>query len=64
MKKKIIAYGASTKGNVILQYCNFNHNDFKFIVDVNKDKQNKFTPGTLIPIKSEKEIKLESQNRH
>ena len=57
MKKKVIGYGASTKGNVILQYCNLNSKNIKFIVDVNKDKNNKFTPGSLIKITSEKEIK-------
>jgi len=57
MKKKVIGYGASTKGNVILQYCNLTSSDIKFIVDVNKDKNNKYTPGSLIRILSEKEIK-------
>ena len=57
MKKKVIGYGASTKGNVILQYCNLTSKDIKFIVDVNKDKNNKYTPGSLIKIVSEKEIK-------
>ena len=57
MKKKIIGYGASTKGNVILQYCNINGNDLKFIADVNLDKKNKYTPGSLIKITDEKAIK-------
>jgi len=57
MKKKVIGYGASTKGNVILQYCNLTSSNIKFIVDVNKDKNNKYTPGSLIKIVSEKEIK-------
>ena len=57
MKKKVIGYGASTKGNVILQFCNLKSSDIKFIVDVNKDKNNKYTPGSLIRILSEKEIK-------
>ena len=57
MKKKIIGYGASTKGNVILQYCNFSKHELKFIVDVNKDKKNKYTPGSKIKITDEKEIK-------
>ena len=57
MRKKVIGYGASTKGNVILQYCNLTSSNIKFIVDVNKDKNNKYTPGSLIKIVSEKEIK-------
>ena len=57
MKKKVIGYGASTKGNVILQYCNINKNDLKFIADVNLEKKNKYTPGSLIKITDEKAIK-------
>ena len=40
-----------------MQYCKFNHSNFKFIADVNKDKRNKFTPGSYIKIIDEKEIK-------
>lgn len=56
-KKKIIGYGASTKGNVILQYCEINSDILDVIVDVNRDKHNKFTPGSNIKIVSEKNIK-------
>ena len=56
MKKKIIGYGASTKGNVILQYCNINKDNINYIADVNKNKNNKFTPGSLIKIIDEKKI--------
>ena len=51
--KVVFGYGASTKGNVILQYCNFKKNQIKFICDVNKDKQNCYTPGSKIKIISE-----------
>jgi hypothetical protein len=55
-KKKIIhIYGASTKGNVILQYCKLTKESIPFAAERNKDKFGKFTPGTLIPIISEKE---------
>jgi len=37
-----------------LQYCDLNNSKIKFIVEVNKDKYNKFTPGTNIKIISEK----------
>ena len=57
MKKKVIGYGASTKGNVILQYCNITKKDLGFIADVNKYKKNKYTPGSLIKITDEKAIK-------
>ena len=33
--KKIIGYGASTKGNVVLNYCNISNKDIPFICDAN-----------------------------
>jgi SAM-dependent methyltransferase len=55
--KKIIGYGASTKGNIILQWCNINNKILDYIYDINKDKNNTFTPGTLIPIVGENKLK-------
>jgi hypothetical protein len=55
--KKIIAYGASTKGNVLLQFCNFNEKLIQAVAEVNPDKFGCYTPGTNIPIISEKEAK-------
>lgn len=55
--KKVIGYGASTKGNVILQYCNFTEADLSCIAEVNPDKFGSFTPQTLIPIVSEADAK-------
>jgi hypothetical protein len=57
MKKKIIGYGASTKGNVLLQYCGINSEILDVIIDVNKNKHNKFTPGSKIKIVEESFIK-------
>ena len=51
----ILGYGASTKGNVILQYCGLTTREIPAIAEVNPDKFGAFTPGTLIPIISEKE---------
>ena len=59
--KIIHGLGASTKGNVILQYCGFGTDDIEMIGDVNKDKHRALTPGTWIPIESE-EIVLESKS--
>jgi len=56
-KKVVLGYGASTKGNVILQFCNITASDVPFIAEVNKDKFGCFTPGTLIPIISETEAR-------
>jgi len=53
-KKIIHAYGASTKGNVLLQYFKINKKHIDFIADRNPQKFNKYTPGTKIKIISEK----------
>jgi hypothetical protein len=58
--KKIFGYGASTKGNVLLQYCGIKEADIHCIAEVNPDKFGSFTPNTLIPIISEKEAKAQN----
>ena len=55
--KKIIGYGASTKGNVLLQFCKLGNKQIPLISDVNEDKFGAYTPGTNIPIVSEKDGK-------
>lgn len=55
--KKIVGYGASTKGNVLLQFCELGMNQIPCIAEVNEEKFGSFTPGTRIPIVSEKEAK-------
>ncbi len=52
---RVLGYGASTKGNVILQYCGLGPKDLSAIAEVNSDKFGCFTPGSLIPIISEVE---------
>ena len=59
-EKRVCGLGASTKGNVILQYCDFGLDDIEVIGDVNKDKHGALTPGTWIPIEAE-EIVLKSK---
>ena len=51
---KLGGIGASTKGNVLLQYCNLTESTIPVIGDVNPDKFGSFTPGTNIPIQDEK----------
>jgi hypothetical protein len=51
--KKVLGYGASTKGNVLLQFCGFSSKDIGAIAEVNPDKFGRVTPGTHIPIISE-----------
>ena len=55
--KKIIGYGASTKGNVLLQFCGLTSDDIPAIADVNPNKFGCFTPGSNIPIVSENDAK-------
>ncbi len=54
---RVCGYGASTKGNVLLQYCGITRELLPSIAEVNEDKFGAFTPGTLIPIISEAEAR-------
>lgn len=51
--RKILGYGASTKGNVVLQFCGLTTDDVPAIAEVNPEKFGCYTPGTNIPIISE-----------
>ena len=55
--KKVVAYGASTKGNVLLQFCGFGPEDISCVAEVNPEKFGSFTPGSGIPILSEDEVR-------
>jgi hypothetical protein len=55
--KCVCGYGASTKGNVILQYTGLDEKQIKVIGEVNPDKFGSFTPGTVIPIDDESIVK-------
>jgi hypothetical protein len=55
--KKVLGYGASTKGNVLLQYCGLSPAEIPCIAEVNSDKFGCVTPGTWIPIVSEAEAR-------
>src|SRR5690606_8324616 len=55
--RKVLGYGASTKGNVLLQFCQFGPDQIPAIAEVNVDKFGAYTPGTLIPIVSEEEAR-------
>ncbi|MBI1884566.1 MAG: class I SAM-dependent methyltransferase [Chlamydiae bacterium] len=54
--KKIVGYGASAKGNVLLNYCNIGTNLIEYIVDSIPYKQGRYTPGTHIPIHAENKL--------
>lgn len=55
--KTIFGYGASTKGNVMLQFCGLTSKEVTAIAEVNPDKFGCFTPGSRIPIISEAEAR-------
>lgn len=55
--KKVYGYGASTKGNVVLQFCGLTSKEIPAIAEVNEEKFGRVTPGTHIPIISEKEAR-------
>ena len=55
--KKIYVYGASTKGNTLLQYFGLDATHIVAAAERNKDKWGKVTVGTRIPIVSEEEAR-------
>lgn len=57
--KSIFGYGASTKGNVLLQYCDFTADDIRAIAEVNEEKFGRCTPRTHIPIQSEGDVRTQ-----
>lgn len=55
--KKVFGYGASTKGNVVLQFCGLTASDIPYVAEINTEKFGRFTPGSHIPIISEEEAR-------
>ena len=53
--KRIHIYGASTKGNTILQWCSIDNRIIDYAAERNPDKYGAYTLGTDIPIISEEE---------
>lgn len=53
---RIVALGASTKGNILLNYLKLPTNIIEIVGEVNSKKFGKITPGTHIPIVDEDEI--------
>jgi len=61
-KSLVIGYGAAAKGNTFLNYAGIRSDLISFVVDKNPHKQNKFLPGSRIPIYSEQMIKDKKPN--
>jgi len=55
--KSIVAYGAAAKGNTLLNYAGVKTEYIDCVVDKNPHKQNKFLPGSHIPVLKEEVIK-------
>ncbi len=56
--KSIWVYGASTKGNTILQYCGIGKDEIVAAADSNPFKHGKYIIGSDIPIKNEAEMRV------
>ena len=57
--KKVMAYGAAAKGNTLLNYAGLRDDLLPLVVDRNPAKQNKFLPGSRIPVMDEAVIRNE-----
>jgi len=49
--KRIIGYGASAKGNTLLNTCGITTKELDYIIDNTPFKQNKVAPGSWIPVR-------------
>jgi hypothetical protein len=50
--KRVAGYGAAAKGNTLMNFCGLTPADVAFVADRNPHKQDKFLPGTHIPVVS------------
>jgi SAM-dependent methyltransferase len=55
--KTVAAYGAAAKGNTLLNFCGVRPHLLPYVVDRNPAKQNKFMPGSRIPIVDEAHLR-------
>ena len=58
--KKVVAYGAAAKGNTLLNYAGVKSDLLSFVCDAASAKQNKYMPGSHIPILSPDALMKES----
>ena len=54
----IAGYGASTKGNIVLNYANLDSKKIEYICDANTKKYGQYTPGTNIKIISKEKMRV------
>ena len=48
--KKVVSYGATSKSTTVFNYCGIGADLIEYVVDTTPDKQNKFAPGSHIPV--------------
>ena len=53
----MVGYGAAAKGNTLLNFAGVKRDLIKYVVDRSPHKQDKFMPGSRIPIVSEDRLK-------
>lgn len=58
-EKRVAAYGAAAKGNTLLNYAGIRSDLISFVVDKNPAKQDKYMPGSRIPIVGEKQLRTD-----
>ena len=58
--KKVSAYGAAAKGNTLLNYAGIKHDLLNSVYDASPHKQNKYLPGSHIPIYSPERLKQDT----
>jgi hypothetical protein len=55
--KTVVGYGAAAKGNTLMNYAGVRPDLIPFVVDSNPAKQNKYMPGSRVPIVNEEKLK-------
>jgi NDP-4-keto-2,6-dideoxyhexose 3-C-methyltransferase len=58
-QRSVYGYGASTKGNIVLNYCGLGPEDLVAICDKQAQKHDLVTPGVRIPIISQEQMRRE-----
>jgi len=57
--KKLAGYGAISNTNTLLNYCGIKNDVLPYVVDSNPHKQNKWLPGSRIPVVNESFLKAD-----
>ena len=58
--KVVVGYGAAAKGNTLLNFAGVKSDLIRYVVDRSPHKQNKFMPGSRIPIVSEERLSVDN----